>query len=147
MYIKFHNTKYELLDNPNLSVSRFQATIAKGGNTFDSILADTFNIENIIILDGEEVKAVYSGYNKRIAISIYEDDSVSIELENNDIQSQIDAISADVTAIQNAQETTDAAIAELGDTVNSVAEVNDTQDAAINDLADVVNELSPTEEV
>ena len=144
MKIKFHETIYNLIDMPNVLPSRFQATIEKGDNTFDSVIADTVDVENITVYDGE-VKAIYTGYNRRIAICIYPDDNISIELENTDIQSQIDSLTTTLSAVQEAQATTDSAIAELGETVNSVSETNDTQDEAINDLATAVDELSGTE--
>ena len=145
MKIKFHETMYNLVNAPNVMSTHFQATIEKGENTFDSIIADTVDVENITVYDGEEVKAIYTGYNKRIAICIYPDDNISIEFANADIQSQIDSLTATLSAVQETQATTDSAIAELGDTVNSVAETNDTQDQAIIDLATAVDELSGTE--
>lgn len=120
MYIKFHTTKYELLDNPNISSSRFQATIIKGDNSFDSIIADTVDVENITVYDGEEVKAIYSGYDKRIAISIQTDDSISIELENSDIQSQIDIISANLITQQSQIENISDSVDELNNTVETI---------------------------
>ena len=117
MQIKFHETEYNLVDNPNIASSRFQCTIEKGDNTFDSIVADTTDIEEITISDEGELDAVYTGYNKRIAINIYENDNISIELENDSIQKQIDILTAQLTAVQK---TTDEAIAELNDSVETI---------------------------
>ncbi|MBO6239808.1 MAG: hypothetical protein J6O61_03060 [Butyrivibrio sp.] len=133
MKIKFHETIYNLIDMPNVLPSRFQATIEKGDNTFDSIIEDTVNPTEITVYnDDEEIVGVYTGFNKRIAITIME--NVSIELENTNLQSQIDALISQV-------QTQETAIADLGETVNAVSEVNDTQDSAISDLADAISEV------
>lgn len=146
MKIKFHDTLYNLIANPNVMSTHFQATFEKSDNTFDAIATDTLNTDEITVYDGEEVKAIYSGFTKRIALYVLDgNEHVSVEFENTNIQSQIDSLTATLSAVQEAQATTDSAIAELGDTVNSVAETNDTQDEAINDLATAVDELSGTE--
>ena len=126
MQIQFHEMKYELLDTPNVSTARFQATIDKGENTFDSVIADTVDIENITVYDEEEVKGIYTGYNKRIAISIYPDDNISIELENSDIQSQIEALT---TSVSNQQ----AQIDELNDSVIELTPYTETKTAYFNE--------------
>lgn len=126
MQIQFHETKYELVGMPNVSTVRFQATIDKGENTFDSVIADTVDIENITVYDEEEVKGIYTGYNKRIAISIYTNDNISIELENSDIQSQIEALTSSVSNQQ-------AQIDDLTDSVTELTPYTETKTAYYNE--------------
>ncbi len=146
MKIKFHESMYNLVNTPNVMSTHFQATFEQGDNTFDAIATDTLGTDEITVYDGEEVKAIYSGFTKRIALYVLDgNESISVEFENTNIQSQIDSLTAKLSAVQETQATTDSAIAELGETVNSVSETNDTQDEAINDLATAVDELSGTE--
>lgn len=137
MKIKFKKNFYELIGEPYIYGARFMVTMSKGDYTYDEIIADTENSENIIVMNNDgEVVGVYTGFTTRTAITIM--DNIQVEFENTDIQAQIAALTAQV-------QTQETAIADLGDTVNSVSETNETQDNAINDLADAVNELSNTE--
>lgn len=126
MYIKFHNTKYELLDNPNISASRFQATIIKGGNSFDSIINDTVDADEIVIIENDEIIGVYNGYTKRIAISIYQDDTISVELDNTDIQAQIDTLTESFLTQQTS-------IDKINDSLDSITPYTETKTAYYNE--------------
>lgn len=97
--IIFDNFKYELNDLPNVSASRFQASLIREGISIDDLLADIESVESIQVLEDDELIAQYSGYTKLVAISIHED-MVSVELENIDIQSQIDALSATISSLE-----------------------------------------------
>lgn len=138
--IKFHTKEYELVGN-NVSLSHFQATIVKGENTFDDIVEDVTGVTEIKILEDGETTAVYNGYTTRLAISIYENDNVSIELINNDIQSQLNTLATSINNVESNVETQGAAIADLGSTVSDVVDNQQAQDAAITDLAGAVDGL------
>ena len=126
MQIQFHTIKYELISVPNVSAARLQATIEKGDNTFDSIIADTVNANEIIVYDDDEKMGVYTGYTNRIAISIYPNDNVSVELSNSDVQSQIDELSGSISNMQDEVDT-------LNDTVVSLTPYTDTKTAYFNE--------------
>lgn len=136
MKIKFHSTIYNLLNTPNVMSTHFQATFEKGENTFDSIVTDTLNTDEITVYnDEDEVQGIYKGYTKRIALYVLEgNNEVSVEFANQDIESLINSLSATVT-------TQDAAINDLGTAVDELADSQATQDLAIEDLAEAVSGL------
>lgn len=139
--IQFNENKYDLIDRENVSASHFQVTILKESYSVESIANDAMRSEEIKIYEGEEVKAIYKGYNDLIMASMYEIDDrkvVSVELLNHNYEEQLNELAAK-------QEVQDGAIAELGEAVSEVAEANDTQDSAINDLAVAVDELASKE--
>jgi len=138
--IKFHTKEYELVGN-NVSLSHFQATIVKGENTFDEIIEDVSDVTEIKILENGETVAVYNGYNERLAVSIYENNNISVELINSDIQSQLNALAASITSVKNNVQTQDAAIEDLAGTVDGLADSQDAQDLAIEDLANAVSSI------
>lgn len=114
MKIKFHKILYVLKDNVNVMPAHFQATIDKGDNTFDDVIADTVDVEEITVYnDDNEVTAIYTGYTKRIAICIYPNDNVSVELENTDITGAINTLTQQMSEVQNTQEQQASAIEEL----------------------------------
>lgn len=105
MKIKFHETLYDLVGS-NAYSGRFQATIEKGEHTYDSIIEDTLDAEEIIIYDDEdEVKGIYTDYTKRIAITIQSDNYISIELQNTDFERRLqelnDSVALQQTSIDN----------------------------------------------
>ena len=132
--IKFHTAEYEVVTF-NVSTIRFQVTLKKGDATIDSIVADTEDANNITIIEDGETKGVYTGYTNRIAISIYDNDNISVELKNADLESQINALENSIAAVQSDVSSQSATITDL---VDSQA----TQDLAIEDLGDAVSELS-----
>lgn len=97
--IIFDEYKHPLVDLPNISASRFQASLIREGISVDDLLADIESVESIQVLEDDELIAQYSGYTKLVAISIHED-MISVELENIDIQSQIDALSATIASME-----------------------------------------------
>lgn len=137
MQIKFHSKFYNVIGYNNVE-HRLQVTIEKGDDTFDSIISDTVDAEEIIIVDGEETIGIFTGYTHRVAICIYSDDTVSVELENTEVKDQIANLEAQVQAQESA-------IAELGEAVSSESETNSVQDAAISELADAVSTITPEE--
>ena len=140
MQIKFHEELYSIQNTPNIASTHFQATFEKGEHTFDSIAEDTLNTEEIIIYnDDGTISGIYSGFTKRIALYVLAgNDSVSVEFENDYIQSQIDTLTSQV----NNQET---AIADLGEMVSTESKTNDVQDSAISELADAISVITPEE--
>ena len=142
MKIKFFSLLYDLVDTPNVSPTHFQATVKKGNNTFDSILADTKEVTEIKVFDDDNnVTAVYTGYSQRIAVAVYGDDNVSIELLNTDISRQIDSLSSNVNQIADVVTTHDEAIVNVGEEISALNDSQDTQDGAIVDLASAISEL------
>lgn len=103
MKIKFHETLYNLISTPNVMPTHFQATFEKGENTFDSIVTDTLNNDEITVYnDEDEVSGIYTGYTKRIALYVLDgNESVSVEFENENIQSQIDALVESVSTLND----------------------------------------------
>jgi len=139
--IKFHTAEYEVV-GINVTAVRFAVTLKKGDATIDSIVADSVNAENITITEDDTVKAIYSGYTKRIAISIYDDENVSIELMNTDLEAQIVAIENSVNAVQSTVSSVQAEQANQGAAIEGLADSQATQDLAIEDLGDAVSELA-----
>lgn len=97
--IKLNTNIYELVNLPNVSASRFQASLIREGISIDDLLADIESVESIQVLEDDELIAQYNRYTKLVAISIHED-TISVELENIDIQSQIDALSATISSLE-----------------------------------------------
>ena len=126
MQIKFHETLYDLVDRPNIQTIHFQATIEKGENSYDDIIADTVNAEEITVYDDEgEVQGIYNGYTKRIAICIM--DHISIELENVNITGAIDNLSQQVSSLEETQTEQANSISELNDEVEELTPYTDTK--------------------
>lgn len=136
MKIKFHETIYDILGVINITSTHFQTSFKKGNNTFDFIINDTLNTNEITIYNDEnEIQGIYTGYTSRIALYILDDnETISVEFANKDIQSLIDSLTATVT-------TQEVAIEDLGEATNALAEDNATQDLAIEDLAEAISEL------
>ena len=99
MKVQFHQTMYDLVQAPYVYQTRFQCAIEKGEHTYDSIIEDTVDPQEITVYDDEEqVIGVYSGYTHRIAITIM--DNINIELENTDIAQQIQDLTDSINAQQ-----------------------------------------------
>lgn len=139
--ILFGSAKYDLVDNVNVHGTRFQATIYKGEQSVEQIAANTVGVSEIKVYDEEQsLLGVYNGYTERVAISLYQVDGhdvVSIELENSDVASKVDELSANA-------EVQAAAITDVADEIASLADSQAIQDEAINDLAEAVGGLEPT---
>lgn len=131
MKIKFHETLYDLISLPNAMSTHFQATFEKGENTFDSIVTDTLDIDEITVYnDEDEVSGIYTGYTKRIALYVLDgNESISVEFENADIMAQIDALTQQTASL-------DAGVSELAENVATLNETQESQDAAIEELAE-----------
>lgn len=102
MKIKFHEMIYNVSGTVNVMPARLQATFEKGENTFDFIATDTLNTDEIIVYnDDEEVIGIYTEYTSRIALYVLDNnEQISVEIENTDLQSQIDALTNSVSIQQ-----------------------------------------------
>ena len=140
--IKFNKITYNLVNELNVTATYLQATIEKGSDTFDAIIADTVNCNEITVKEDSAVIAVYNGYTKRIAISIHEDDLISIELANTDIEEQINILQAKQNTQANAIESMDNDISNINTNISEITDGQATQDLAIGDLGEAVSELS-----
>lgn len=128
MKIKFHKITYNLVGEPNTMPTRFQATFEKGDYSFDFIITDTLNTDEITVYnDEDEVSGIYTGYSSRIALYVLADNNhVSVELENANIQAQIDALTASVSAQQTE-------IDSLSDSVEELTPYTETKTAYYNE--------------
>lgn len=100
MQIRFFKNEtantFNLVDNINVSPSRLQATIFQENFTMEFIAECVKDNTEIQILDDSEIIGIYEGYSDLFALSMYynqDDEVVSIELMNADIESQIDNLS------------------------------------------------------
>lgn len=95
--IKLNNKLYELVNEPNRSASNLQFNVDKGLNTFEQIIEDADGNDIIEIYEDDEKVATFNGYSTLfVACYVKAEDSISIELINEDIQSQIDNIDRNV---------------------------------------------------
>lgn len=117
-YIILNNHLYELVSIPNQTISTLQFNVAKGDSTFDQIIIDADGNQIIDIYEDEEKVATYTGYATFFCASyIKEQGTVSIELSNRDMQSQINSLDVNIDNIQT----------------------------QINNVIDDVEEITPTE--
>ena len=133
MKIQFHQTMYDLVAQPYNYQTRFQCQIEKGDHTYDSIIADTVSPEEITVYDDEEtVVGIYTGFTKRIAITII--DNINLEFENTNIEAQLNNLATSVTRLEAESDQQISAIDDL-------AESQEVQDGAIEDLAEAVSSI------
>ena len=154
--IKFGNTSYNLVTDVVRESSRLRVTIYEDGHTLASVAEVVAAASDIQVLEDETVVAIYNGYTKPVALNLYTDYPVaygegvatviSITLENVDIQSQIDAITASLSTVEQTQATHDAAIADIGEELQSIEDTQETHDAAITDIGDTLEELTESQE-
>lgn len=146
--IKLNEITYELVHNVIKDSTRIRFAIPKGGYTLSQIAPTVTGVNEILVLDSDEVVAIYTGYTNPVSLNVYNDyplsgdvrgSVISVELENVNFQSQIDAISA-MQATQGAE------IADIEKSVDALSDSQETQDLAIEDLAEAVNDLTPEEE-
>lgn len=146
--IKFNDHSYELINNVVKESTRIRFVIPKGELTLAQVAPTVTGVNEILVLDGDEVVSVYTGYTSPVALNVFNDYPISIdakevvisvELENVNFQSQIDALSNQIN-------TQGAEIADIEEAVDTLSESQETQDLAIEDLAEAVNDLTPEEE-
>lgn len=130
--VAFNTIEYNLVDDVNVQPNCFQATILKESYSIEDIVSDATSNEQITIKEDDEVIGVYPGYHTLIAASYYknnEDDVISIELLNNDMQSQINTIAEQITSIGEVQEAHTNNIAELNAEVQDLTPYTETKTA------------------
>lgn len=95
--IKLKNNLYVLTNEINRTSSHLQFNVDKGENLFDDVIRDADGNDVIDVFEDEEKIATYNGYSTLfVACYVKTEDSISIELINEDIQSQIDTIDRNV---------------------------------------------------
>jgi hypothetical protein len=130
--IVFGKNEYDLV-SIDADSQKLCAVVQKENHTMDSIIKAVDGVESIVVYEDGEQIAVYNGYSKLfVAYYLKENDTVSVELSNTDIESQINNLSDSVT--------------ELNAVVDGLEDSQATQDLAIEDLAEAIDELTPTEE-
>ena len=154
--VKFKSdVAYKIASDINVSFSRFQATLVKEDHDFESIVSDVDNCPEIKVYDESgAVIGTYQGYLSRLAISQYDIEIggvpttvVSVELINNDVQAQIDAIGQQIRDINSTQASQSSAIADLGTTVSAISDTQDVQSGAIDDIGTAVYDISDSQAV
>lgn len=95
--IRLNNKLYELVNEPNRSASNLQFNVDKGLNTFDQIIEDADGNDIIEIYEDDEKVGTYKGYSELFVASYVKgNDSISIELINNDIVQQIEDLNSSI---------------------------------------------------
>ena len=129
MQIELKQVMYDLTDIPNRTSSRLQFSIVKGEHLFDEIIEDADGNETIDVYEDGEKIAIYNGYsNLFVACYVKEQGSISIELLNEDMQSQIDAIGQE-------QDNQQGQIDSLNSTVNDITPKTMTEIGYIDDTS------------
>lgn len=120
--IILNNISYNLVDSPNVSADRIQATILKENHAVETIVEDAKGNEVITVKEDDEVVGVYNGYTDFMCAYLYnhdEDVVVSVEITNHDMQSQINIMHEEVVtnanAIENLDKKVDGAVETFGD--------------------------------
>lgn len=115
--IKFNDTSYELVYDVIKESSRIRITIYKNDLSLADVASVVTDVNQIQVLEDDEVIAIFNGYTFPVALNIYNDypfsaeafgSVISIELENTDMQSQIDAINNQIDIIVSVQESQEA---------------------------------------
>ena len=95
--IKLKNNLYTLTNEINRTSSHLQFNVDKEENLFDDVIRDADGNDVIDVFEDEEKIATFNGYSTLfVACYVKAENSISIELINEDIQSQIDNIDKNV---------------------------------------------------
>lgn len=117
--IIFNQKEYELYQKPNVSTTHFQASIKRNDYSIDDILEDISDFTIITVKEDEEVIGVYSGYTNFIALTVLNNDVISVEFANVNFQAQLDSLGETVgkqeQEIENLDKKVDNAVNTLGD--------------------------------
>ncbi len=110
MKVRFHEIIFNVEGTPNITATRIQSNVEKGEHTLDDILSEVKASDEITFYnDDDEISGVYSGYSKPIAISIVFDDgkaTISVEIENENIMSQIEALTKRIYMLEQTRSET-----------------------------------------
>ncbi len=143
--ITLSNTVHKLVDYPNVSLDRLQATILKEEYTIEEIIDSAKNNEEITVKDGNVTVGVYNGYTDFINTTVYENNGetvVSLELANNDVKSQLKNVLQKVTAISDAQEAQSSMIDSLNKQAEETEKARALTDATLDSiLTDIIPSL------
>lgn len=102
MKIKFLNEIYNLYEPPNITQTHFQASIKKDDYDLSSLIDEINESNTIVVYDDDDTElSVLTGFTKPVAISCMFSDNtiVSVELENEDVFTMINALSEKVESI------------------------------------------------
>ncbi len=148
MKIRFDDAEYTLASSHvNVTPDHFQADVLKGEQTIDDLIDNVQGTEEIRVIDEDgSVMGVYRGYSEIIAIHTYDGIEVSVELQNKDIKSQINALTQALAKVEGIQSNQESMIVQVTEVANDLAVSQNVQDYAIEDLAEVVSDLVPEEE-
>ncbi len=170
--IIFHSNSYEVVGRPNKSADRLQILIKKGTHTLDEILDDVQSIQLIKLYEDDSLSSVFTGYKHFYAFTVLtdpnagvapEDMTISIEIQNSDLQEQINVLSNTLEKLQQEQQNQSnsikalngtvttmnsnqsASIEDLGAELSNIADMQSTQSQAIEDLGSTISEVSETQ--
>lgn len=169
--IRFKTLDFELASTPSVLADRLQVTIVKGTASMEDLLAETDNVENVVIYEDDKISSVYKGYNKLFALTLIrsvntpiEKQKVSIELQNTDLQDQVNQLYTTINRLQTQSVTQGAqlntintqvaeisslqssALDDLGTELSALAEAQETQNKAIEDLGSVLSDMMESED-
>lgn len=134
--VKFNEISYSIVDKENIVSMYFQATILKGDYTVDEIVEDALSAEEINVYEDGLNVAIYSGYDRLNAASMYEVNGemvVSLELLNTDFDQRLNDLDDSVQAVEQIQNEHSASIAELTPYVDTaVAYFNESEKTFYN---------------
>ncbi len=105
MKVKFNSLVFEVEDQPNISALRIQTNVKRDTHTVDDILSELKSSEGVTFFeDDDTVIGKYPGYNKPIAVCVVfdnENETISVEVENENISSQIDTLTQRVDTLEH----------------------------------------------
>ena len=132
--IRLNNKLYELVNEPNRSASNLQFNVDKGLNTFDQIIEDADGNDIIEIYEDDEKVATYTGYAAFFCASYVKDQgTVSIELLNSDMQSQINSIDETLGGVSESLQNQSELVDGLREDVNAITPYTETKAAYFNE--------------
>lgn len=125
--IKFNSTAFDLVGDVNVDTTRLQATVYKGELSVDEIARSTKDCNIIQVVEDKKILGQYSGYTKPIAYSLNYLPSgeavVSIELENQDITSQINALKEQISSQADVVTGISGSITRLDEAIDGLATI------------------------
>lgn len=83
MTIKFKKKQYNLVNTPNITKDRFQASLEKSNVSVDGVLSDLDGFSKITVTgidaETEETVEIYTEYTEMLAVAVYKE-VISVEL-------------------------------------------------------------------
>ena len=125
--IKFNSTAFDLVGDVNVDTTRLQATVYKGELSVDEIARTTKDCNIIQVVEDKKILGQYSGYTKPIAYSLNYlasgEPTVSIELENQDITSQINDLKEQISSQADVVTGISGSITRLDEAIDGLATI------------------------